>query len=228
MRGQKPTEIDHIDPRWEEGRGYQLVCGLDCPLNYREENRIQNTVKSNRFLPWRWSRDEIGVVPTEPGDLAWFLVGEEWVLMEFLSDEWFALTSKTCGASQGGRVSGPKTYSALVNYYQENPEARRRHSLLGVEVTKEVFRQNPGEAYRRFSVGGKLKEYLQSEEHKKNCVAAGHASTKEKYRCLDTNKVSTFNGLTIYQRNRGIDTSRRVKLSPEEVSEYLSKRKRGA
>ena len=25
-------EIDHIDPRWEEGRDYQLICGRDVSI----------------------------------------------------------------------------------------------------------------------------------------------------------------------------------------------------
>ena len=104
-RNNSPVEIDHIDPRWKEGRYYQLVCGLDCPLNYREEDWKKNTAKSNRFLPWRWIRDEIGEVPCEPGDWAYFLVGAdietdspgEWILMEFLSHEWFEASKGTLG-----------------------------------------------------------------------------------------------------------------------------------
>jgi hypothetical protein len=92
-------DIDHIDPRWEDGRDYQLVCGLNCVRNYREEEPSKNTSKSNRFLPWRWSRDEIGVVPEEYGDIAQFLVNGEWVLMEFLSDAWFQASIGTCSRS---------------------------------------------------------------------------------------------------------------------------------
>ncbi len=226
----KLIEIDHIDPQWKEGRDYQLVCGLDCPLNYREEDWIRNTIKSNRFLPWRWVRDEVGVVPEEVGDLALFLVGAdiendvpgEWVLVEFLSEEWFSLTTKTGGQSRGGRVAGPKSYSALETYYEENPEARRKHSKLGAEKTKKLFLENPEESRRRFLCNGgpeKLEEYFQSEEFRKNCSAAGIASTKTKYKCLETGKVSTFNGLTIYQRNRGIDLSKRIKLISQEAKQ---------
>ena len=95
-------DIDHIDPRWEEGRDYQLVCGRDCPKNLLKRDASFNRKKNNRFLPWRYCPEEIGVVPVEPGDLCQFLVGEEWVLLEFLSDEWFNLTKESSGSHQGG------------------------------------------------------------------------------------------------------------------------------
>ena len=104
IMNRRDFDIDHIDPVWEDGRDYQLVCGFKRDLrNLREEDPSFNTVKSNRFLPWRWAREEIGVVPEEPGDLAYFLVGAdiekdipgEWVLMEFLSEEWFEATKET-------------------------------------------------------------------------------------------------------------------------------------
>ena len=96
---------DHIDPRGEEGRDYQLICGLDDPLNYCERESSFNTAKTNRFLPWHVASDEVGVIPIEQGDLCLFLVGAdierdipgEWVLMEFLSEEWFAATHQTAG-----------------------------------------------------------------------------------------------------------------------------------
>jgi hypothetical protein len=108
----KSTEIDHIDPRWVEGRDYQLVCGLDVKLNYREDSNSNNSKKSNRFLPWRVADSEIGLVPSEPGDLCLFLdpTTNQWVLEEFLGSWWFESTRSLCGQamnnSPGGRVAG--------------------------------------------------------------------------------------------------------------------------
>ena len=101
-------DTDHIDPRWEEGRDYQMVCGWDDPRNYCERDSSLNSSKNNRFLPWRVTSDEIGTVPVNQGDLCLFLVGAdierdipgEWVLMEFLSDEWFVASKRTCAAYQ--------------------------------------------------------------------------------------------------------------------------------
>lgn len=102
--------LDHIDPLWEEGRDYQLVCGLDCKRNWRELTVGDNSRKSNRFLPWRYCADEMGQRPVEPGDWVQFLVGfdiendtpGEWVLMEFEGEEWFKATKMYCAERQGG------------------------------------------------------------------------------------------------------------------------------
>ena len=85
------THIDHIEPSWADDRGYQLVCGLDIALNYAERDPSLNIRKSNRFLPWRVSHDDFGVVPQEPGDLCLFLDPDtnEWSLQEFMGEWWF-------------------------------------------------------------------------------------------------------------------------------------------
>ena len=85
------TDIDHIDPKWEDGRDYMIVCGLDVIFNMCERDRSLNISKSNRFVPWRWCKDELGDVPVEPGDLCLFLTYDtnEWVLEEFLGIWWW-------------------------------------------------------------------------------------------------------------------------------------------
>jgi hypothetical protein len=97
--------IDHIDPRWKEGRDYQLVCGLDNDFNFCERDPSTNSSKSNRFLPWRVAAEEVGSVPINPGDLCLFLNREtgEWVLEEFMGNWWFSQTRNLCGESQSGR-----------------------------------------------------------------------------------------------------------------------------
>jgi hypothetical protein len=101
-----PLEVDHIDPRWDESREYQLVCGLENDYNYCERYTTLNVQKSNRFLPWRIAKDEIGEEPIEPGDLCQFLNREtgEWVLEEFLGEWWFKQTKSLCGNFRGGKV----------------------------------------------------------------------------------------------------------------------------
>jgi len=88
-----PT-LDHIDPTWEEGRDYQLVCGLDQHNNWREITYSENSTKGNRFLPWRACKDEVGCIPQETGDWCQFLnpVTEEWELMEFEGRRWWELS----------------------------------------------------------------------------------------------------------------------------------------
>jgi hypothetical protein len=101
-----PIETDHIDPRWEEDRNYQLVCGLNNDYNYCERHNTINIQKSNRFLPWRVSKEEIGEKPIETGDLCQFLDREtgEWVLEEFMGEWWFEQTKDLCGNYKGGKA----------------------------------------------------------------------------------------------------------------------------
>jgi hypothetical protein len=232
-------DIDHIDPVWESGRDYQLVCGFNCLANLREEDPSFNTSKSNRFLPWRWSRDEIGVVPQEPGDLAYFLVGAdiekdipgEWVLMEFLSDEWMESSWETCSlcvnnrlmdwmkekpeeylesCRRGGLTAGKENYTYLERYYEENPEKKKEFALLGAAVTKKTFEENPGEALRRLRLGEEARKRWMKENPEKlreNCSAAGVASGKVRYRCAITGKISTAAGVVTWQKARGIPTT---------------------
>ncbi len=99
-------EIDHIDPKWKEGRDYQVICGLDCPLNFCELDEVDNQKKSNRFLPYRVTKDSLGSVPMKQGDFCQFLDPDsgEWVLEEFMGEWWFNKTRKLCGQSKGGNA----------------------------------------------------------------------------------------------------------------------------
>ena len=95
------TDMDHIDPKWSEGRDYQIVCGLDNVYNMAERDSSLNKSKNNRFLPWRNSLYEVGGDPVEQGDLCLFLDPDtnEWVLEEFLGKWWFDKSKSTLGRS---------------------------------------------------------------------------------------------------------------------------------
>lgn len=210
-------EQDHIDPMWRKGRDYQLVCGFEKdPKNLQKRDAIFNTIKSNRFLPWRWCQDEIGVIPCNPGDLAYFLVGAniekdipgEWVLMEFLSDEWFEATRHTGGSYQGGKTAGAQNVVYLQKYYEENPEKRLEHSLLGAEVTRRIYAENPDEPRRRALLGVDASKQWREDNPEKVIALAtsgGRESTRRRYRCLITGYESTGQWVTIHQRKLGID-----------------------
>jgi hypothetical protein len=62
----------------------------------------ENSAKNNRFLPWRYCENEIGVKPVETGDLCQFLnpETEEWELMEFEGARWWELSKQTTGYYQ--------------------------------------------------------------------------------------------------------------------------------
>ena len=224
-------DIDHIDPRWEDGRDYQLICGLDCPLNYREEEPGKNSAKSNRFLPWRWSRDEIGMVPEEYGDLTQFLVDGEWVLMEFLSGEWFEATKTTCGVSEGTRkriLKDPEKHRANALEQWERTRSDPEQWAAACERLTTLGRQNWQDpeyrvrqsASRKQSWANRSLESRESRAQKISQALKGREDTVEKGRlsgalrfmCTVTGKVSNAGALSKWQRKRGIDPSNRIRL----------------
>lgn len=215
-------DIDHIDPRWEEGREYQKVCGFEKdPKNLREEDSSRNQSKSNRFLPWRWTRDDIGVVPEEPGDLALFLDPDtdEWVLEEFMGEWWFEKTWRTCGPYFGtitGGYVGPlrgRFGPAHPKYgVLESKDTREKKSKASKGKSKspqhrEKLRENllriadsrRGKPGRKHSAEAKRK----MKESLKN---------QNRFRCTVTGFETTGGALTGYQKARGIDPSLRVRV----------------
>jgi hypothetical protein len=232
----RETEIDHIDPRWKEGRDYQLVCGLDCPLNYREEDVLKNRSKGNRFLPWRWSRDELGVVPEEPGDLAWFLVGAdiekdipgEWVLMEFESEAWFEATRKYSAEHfggvktssdvewhrKGGSVSGKNHVERGTGFCSPESKMRgdatRRKNRTGVYDPK--VQSAGGTASKEQSKGVHAPGVVTFDTRQKGGLKGGKSTSSQKWRCLKTGHITNAGALTCYQRHRNIDTSLRERV----------------
>jgi hypothetical protein len=183
-------DIDHIDPRWKEGRDYQLVCGLDCALNYCERETKFNTAKSNRFLPWRYCPNEIGTIPVEQGDLCQFLVEGEWVLMEFLSEEWFDATTSTAGGAR-----------ALIEWQKTNNEESLRHRSLGGRSNVE----NKTGWY-------KFTEEERAEVNSRAGKVGGKKVAAQRWMCTVTGKITNAGALIGYQRKRGIDPSNRIRL----------------
>jgi hypothetical protein len=201
-------DVDHIDPRWEEGRDYQLVCGLDCKLNYLERDFKFNRKKNNRFLPWRIAEDEIGAVPIEQGDLCQFLVEEKWVLMEFLSDEWFAQTKNFSGSYQGG-VKTSEVWEgqtehlqniALISWSDEKVRMQRATSI------SEWAQNNPEKVRER---NQKVSDKLKNSQIQKDL---GLKSSKTLFQCTITGHISNAGALARWQKKRGIDTSNRIRL----------------
>lgn len=135
------TDIDHIDPSWAEGRDYMTICGLEVVFNMAERERRLNSQKSNRFLPWRNTRDELGTNPVEQGDLCLFLDPDtnEWVLEEFLGTWWFE-KSKNSDCRANVVVDSLKLSQRMIgntnSHSQKSPEARARHSQIMKEAWK--------------------------------------------------------------------------------------------
>lgn len=199
-------DIDHIDPRWEEGRDYQKVCGFEKdPRNLREEDSSRNQSKSNRFLPWRWTREDLGVVPEEPGDLALFLDPDtdEWFLEEFMGTWWYEKTWKTCGP-YFGTITGGYVGPLRGRFGAEHPR-------YGVVESNET-RKKKSEASK-----GKPKEQEHARKLREFFISIRDPEVvkrlnTEKWRCTVSGHVSTSGPLSRYQKARGIDTENRVRV----------------
>jgi hypothetical protein len=211
-------DIDHIDPRWEEGRDYQLVCGFERdPKNLREEYSWRNGSKSNRFLPWRWNREELGVVPEEPGDLALFLDPDtnEWVLEEFMGEWWYEKTWKTCGP-YFGTITGGYVGPLRGRFGPDHP----RYGVVESEDTRN--RKSAAKIGRPSNRKGTIVTDITREKLRKANTGKKHTAEAKKkmsekmlsrrVMCLVTGFVTTPGALTGYQKSRGIDPSLRVRV----------------
>jgi len=226
-------DIDHIDPKWEEGRDYQLVCGFkEEPKNLRVEDPTENKRKNNRFIPWRWISDEIGQVPCNLGDLAYFLVGAdiekdipgEWVLMEFLSEEWYEATSKHYGRSVARErwvKENPDAFKEqvdkLMNWCKENREESLGYLKKARDISQEKFRNMSEDELKERSqvISEATKKAMANlpadkrerllEGGRKGREKGAHLQHLQRWMCTVTGYITTPAPLSRYQKARGID-----------------------
>jgi hypothetical protein len=225
---------DHIDPDYPEDcdRPYQMVCGFTKPVNLTERETSLNIRKSNRFLPWRVAHDEVGSVPVNPGDLCQFLNLEtgEWVLEEFMGDWWFEQTRSLCGAHVSGK-------SHTREHFQEmNRSQSKGTKQLG---GKRVFELKVGIGAltcSQLSTQGSLPWWYNplTSETTRSDISPGEGWEQkrgptpwskpyeninvDKYICLRTGYISTAAGVAAWQKKRGISSTKRAKLTPEETA----------
>jgi len=224
-----PVEIDHIDPRWSEGRDYQLVCGLDIDTNFCERDNRLNIQKSNRFLPWRVAYDEVGSIPVNPGDLCQFLDCEtgEWVLEEFMGNWWFEQAKNLCGQSRGGQ----KTYKEGTGFWSFTKEQRSEvcrkgsknqsledKALGGRNGSKTQIEQGTGIHGLTSKQRSEMAIKHGVSPSREAIVKGAEAVNKLRHMCLITGHISTPCGLSNYQRHRGIDPNSYTRLTPEECA----------
>ena len=211
-----------------------MVCGLTNPFNLIIRDQSTNSSKSNRFLPWRVAQDEIGSVPVNPGDLCQFLdrATGEWVLEEFMGGWYREQTRDLCGQ----RYAGLKTLKEKTGIHA--PGVASKGGSIGGKcpwwtnlVTGEVKRdwESPGSDWvnRREIHWSPNKNKTDQEvlDHcrrmnklisKKSLVKGGNITCNSKWMCLQTGYITNAPALATYHKNRGIDKSRRTKLTPEE------------
>jgi hypothetical protein len=194
--------LDHIDPRWSEGRDYQLVCGFsEGPLAENNEIIVDhgyNSRKVNRFVPYRICEHP---APVTFGDVGEFLIGGEWVVCEFGGPEWWGESNKIgCSVTRGGE----STYRKGVGI--ASPGIPRKGGLSGG--------RNGGLKIRNEKKGIFA---LSVEERRRNSCSGGVSTSTTLY--IDPNhpELGTQNAgnLVRMQRKRGYPSERsnRVKVS---------------
>jgi hypothetical protein len=120
--------IEHIDPRWEEGRNYQLICGLRCDSNEIIASHSYNVRKTNRFVPYRVKSY---AAPTTFGDVGEFLINSEWVVCEFGGKEWWEESNKIGNSQISAQRNSRETLSAEGGWYET---LKTKMKVVGVQT----------------------------------------------------------------------------------------------
>ena len=175
---------DHIDPNYPEGcdRPYQMVCGFTNDFNFVEREHSLNVSKSNRFIPWRVAKDEIGSVPVNPGDICQFLdkATDEWVLEEFMGEWWFQQTSSLCGPSVSGKqkngIFDPKNWQKVLDgSAKENARRMKPVLIVDPEGKKHYHSSLNGAARAHHLSAGNLCQVLKGLRHHTHNYTAYYA-----------------------------------------------------
>ena len=143
---------------------------------------------------------------------------EKRIIRPFLNDKWclnencgniFSLTSCSKAGKIGGKINGNRAkelglgiHGLTLEQLSENGKKNGKKSKeLGVGVHGRTKEQMSEDSRKGGKIGGKIGGKLGSK-----------ITNSRKWMCGETGFVSTSGPLTIYQRNRGIDTSKRVRI----------------
>ncbi len=132
---------------------------------------------------------------------------------------------------KGGAISGKKSYENKIGLFSLSEEQRREASRKGGKIgakrnkenKKAIFGLTKDQLSKNGKKGGKIggkKQYelgigvhgKSKEEKIKYASKAGKVGANIKWKCIETGYISNAGGLSAYQKKRGIDTSKRVKL----------------
>ena len=129
---------------------------------------------------------------------------------------------------KGGKIGGIKTYELNVGVHGRNEKQRiddaKKGGLIGGELAYKMKVGIHARTKEQMSEDGKMGGSISGKKNYENGI--GLASiTKEKrkeivaktnsqkWMCLETDYITTSGPLTTYQRKRGIETSKRVRIS---------------
>jgi hypothetical protein len=107
--------------------------------------------------------------------------------------------------TEDGKRGGKKTKELGIGFYGRTKEQITKDSIKGGKKTKELG----------VGVHGRTKEQM-TEDGKKGGKIGGKIGSKktnaQKWKCTETGYVTTSGPLTRYQKAKGIDTSKRVRI----------------
>jgi hypothetical protein len=134
--------------------------------------------------------------------------------------------------SENSRKAGEKTYQLGLGIHERTKEQMTEDGKKGAQMQKEmgtgVWELTPEQRTQMGKNGGKKggkimgqRHYeegtgifsLSLEEKLENCSKGGLKTSSQKWMCTETGYITTPGPLTVYQRKRGIDTSKRVRLT---------------
>jgi hypothetical protein len=101
------------------------------------------------------------------------------------------------GGKIGGKISGKLTYELGIGIHGLTKEQIIENGKISGKLTYELG----------IGVHG-----LTAEQRTQNGKKGGSISGKQKWKCLETGFITNAGNLTKYQRARGIDTSKRIRL----------------
>jgi hypothetical protein len=116
----------------------------------------------------------------------------------------------------GGKVGGEKTKELKLGFHAYTTEERKE---LGkkcydegkgiASLTKEQLRENAKKA-DEFNRKNKIGFYSITPEQRRETASK---TNSQKWMCLETGYITTSGPLTLYQKKRGINTSKRIRVS---------------
>jgi hypothetical protein len=129
---------------------------------------------------------------------------------------------------KGGKISGKKIKELGLGVHgrtkeqmtEDGKKGGKKLKELGLGVHKRTKEQIKKDSRKGGKKGGKkIKELgvgifeLTSKQLSENGKKGGKKSSSQKWKCLETGFITNPGNLTKYQRARGIDTSKRVRIS---------------
>jgi hypothetical protein len=124
---------------------------------------------------------------------------------------------------RGGSVSGKKTYELKLGIHGLTPEQKTENGKKGAEKVKElgvgIYALNVEQRKENGKVGG-TKSALTNRKNntglfglsKEQRAKTAKKVNSQRWKCTETGYVSNAGALTNYQRARGIDTSKRIRI----------------